>query len=335
MKRFLALLLTICSISAVTAQATRIDSLLQAKTAKPFNGVILVAHGAGTLYTKAYGFSNREQQAPMKPDDQFYIGSISKQITAVLTLQQIEQGHMGLNDPIRKYLPQLTESWADTVTIHHLLSHTSGIVRTDKSLAFRPGSAFAYSNLGFELLAKCIEKASGQSFAALSMALFKKCGMHNSFYPDSTLGKHPVTGYTAQEDGSVQPEHGNLSGHAASGTFISTAADLIKWNNCLHTGKLLSAGSYQTMITKKEKAVREHPVFGTQDYGYGITTSGRGSRLQLGQTGLIPGFVCMDFYYPASQTSIVVLENVAWSASDIKEMFYYHLQVLHTLINNE
>ncbi len=312
--------------------ARRIDSLVTFDhTSQPFNGVILVKYANKEVYSKAFGYANRERKIRLRKDSQFYIGSISKQITAVLALQQVQAGGLALDSPIHRYLPQLSMPWADSVTIYHLLSHTSGIKALDKPLAFTPGSTFAYSNLGYELLAQCIEKSAGLPFANLSNMLFKQCKMEHSAFPDTYQGQGLVTGYTLYGD-TLQAEHGDLSGHAASGTFISTTEDLARWNICLHgkrhSGTLLDQRSYTAMTTPIDLSFREHPAFGKMYYGYGITWVAQDDREYTGQTGTIPGFVCMDFFDPSRHLSVVVLENTARYPGDVEHLFYFHKEIL-------
>lgn len=305
LKILMAFALAVISHLPAIAQ---IDSLLAAKTKTPFNGVIFVSPS----YLKAKGYSDQQKKTPLKPTDQFIIGSISKQFTAVLVLQELEKGRLKLDAPVYTYLPEIK----DTITIHQLLSHTSGYMLPGQPLAFRPGTQFAYSNMGYQLLAKIIEKTSGRSFVQLSTALFRKCGMKDTYHPATHAYKHLVKGYTE-----LKEDSGDIDPHAASGTFISTAKDLARWNELLHGGKILAESTYQLMITKKELAIRQHPVFGTLEYGYGITI---GSMGQLGTTGIVPGFISMNFYFPKDKMSVIVLQNVAWPDN----MFYYHQEVL-------
>lgn len=303
-----------------------IDSLVMAKTAKPFNGVILISQNGKTVCAKKQGFSDREKKTPLTFDDQFVIGSISKQITAVLVLREYEKGDLTLHTPIHTYLPELPEKWADSVTIHQLLTHTHGITELNKPLAFSPGSRFSYSQIGYELLATIVARTSGQSFAELSGELFKKCAMKSTFHPEVKKYKKLVKGYTEQPDGTLSFETQSLENYAAAGSFISTARDLLRWNTCLHNGKLLADSTFRLMTSMYSK--RQHPIFGPVDYGYGMTVSSMDNLVQLGQTGLAPGFVSMNFYYPATGTSVVILENIVWTPEDIKKTFYYHTQIL-------
>ncbi len=308
--------------------ASKIDSIISAKTSKPFNGTILISQNGQVKYSKTFGYSNLKNKTPLKQDDQFVIGSISKQFTAVLVLQEFEKGHLKLDIPIRNYLPELTQSWADTITIHQLLTHTHGIMQRDKPLAFEAGTQFAYSQIGYNLLATIIERTSKKSFATLSTELFKKCKMQNTFNPDLHKHKNLVSGYT---EGNVTEEKESLQNYVAAGSFISTATDLTLWDENLFGGKLLKDEILKLMETKQKGATRKHPIFGLTDYGYGITIDKKEGVLQYGQTGFAPGFVSSNFYFPESKTSFVILENVAYDTDDLKKTFRYQTEILKML----
>jgi D-alanyl-D-alanine carboxypeptidase len=311
----------------------KIDSLIFSKTAKPFNGIILISENEKASYVKILGFSDLEKKTPLQINNQFVIGSISKQITAVLVLQEFEKGHLKLNEPIRTYLPKLTQKWADTVTVHHLLTHMHGIVALDQPTAFKVGTQFnySYSNTGYDLLSKITEQTSGKSFAELSRELFRKCEMKNTFHPDTKEYKSLVKGYTEKENGRIEFEENSFRNAAAAGSFVSTAPDLILWNKSLHGGKLLKATTFKLMTTRQEGAIRQHPLSGVTDYGYGITVDTKDEILQLGQTGFAPGFASMNFYFPETKTSVVVLENIAYDTNDLKNTFFYHTTILRMI----
>ncbi|MDR1200439.1 MAG: beta-lactamase family protein [Tannerellaceae bacterium] len=141
---FITFLLAIGSVSISCKQTKKesvtlvnsIDSLLAANSTKPFNGIVLIAKEGKTEYLKMTGFSDFDTKTPFKIDDPFVVGSVSKQFTAAVVLQEYDNGRLDLHAPIRTYLPDLSESWVDTVTIHHLLTHTHGIVSLDKPTLF-------------------------------------------------------------------------------------------------------------------------------------------------------------------------------------------------------
>ncbi|PXV62806.1 CubicO group peptidase (beta-lactamase class C family) [Dysgonomonas alginatilytica] len=312
---------------------TRIDSLIHAESQKPFNGVILISQNGKTAYFKKQGYSDLEKKTVLKDDSQFVIGSVSKQITAVMILQEYEKGHIQLHEPIKAYLPELTQGWADSVTVHDLLCHTHGVVDFNKLSLFPAGSQYLYSQIGYEILSDIVERINNDSFANLSLKLFRKIGMNNTFHPESKYYKDLVKSYNEDENGVLIPETEKTK-YAPAGGFISTANDLLTWNDYLYNGKLLQQSTFDLMTTKQPNAVRNHPIFGETSYGYGITVDTNNDIQQLGQTGYVPGSVCMSFYFPESKVGVIVLENIAYDADNIKETFFYHTAILNMVRDN-
>ncbi|RAJ34359.1 serine hydrolase domain-containing protein [Pedobacter cryoconitis] len=307
----------------------RLDSLLKVKNNKPFNGIMLIASDGKIVYEHQEGSPIPGKKTPFNENDQFVIGSVSKQITAVLVLRELDKHNLNLQDPIKKYLPELTMPWADTVTIHQLLTHTHGITAVDEPLAYPAGSKFNYSAIGYQLLGKIVARTSGKPFSELSNELFLLCEMKNTFDPNLKKHQRLVNGYIEKEDKRLHLEKSPLDEFVPAATLISTARDLVLWNTALHTGKLLSAVTYQLMITPY--STRQHVFLGKTDYGYGPTITASDNLLQIGQTGYIPGFVSMDYYFPQTKTSIIMLENTAWDLNDLSKTFSYHLQTLKIL----
>ena len=331
-KRLIFILLFLTTINVSYGQrlnfTKRIDSLISVELTKPFNGTILISQKGEIEYSKKIGYSDIDKKKVLKLNDQFVIGSISKQFTAVLVLREFDKGHLDLSTPIHKYLPELTQSWADTVTIHNLLTHMHGIIQIDKPTSFKVGTQYAYSQIGYDLLAKIIEKTSEKSFADLSMNLFEECGMKNTYHPDIKEYNNLVKGYTEIENGNIEYENETFQNYVAAGSFISTVEDLNNWNELFYSGKLLEKETMKMLETKQQGAVRNHPIFGITEYGYGITIDTKENILQLGQTGFAPGFISMSYYFPKTQTSVIVLENIAYDTDDLKKAFYYHTEIL-------
>lgn len=312
------------------ARLTRqIDSLLATHTELPFNGTILVKQGEKVIYQRMVGYADLENKTPLKEESQFVIGSISKQITAVLVLRAYERGLLHLHVPIRRYLPELTQSWADSVTVDHLLTHMHGIAYIDEPLLFPAGSQLNYglSNTGYDLLRKIVERCSGKSFALLSADLFRECGMKNTFHPDLKKHQNLVKGYSMNTTGQFGFDSNSFQNAVAAGGFISTAHDLILWNEKLHGGYLLNPKNYALLITKKPGAVRQHSLFGATEYAYGIPVYDKEDLLQLGQTGFTPGFPSLNFYFPESRTSCIVLQNTVNDPRDLGKSFFHHVEI--------
>lgn len=322
-------LLCIHPLSGQPSPGPRIDSLLRLTAPRPFNGAVAVVRNGKTIYAKSHGFADSTRTRPLRVGSQFILGSISKQTTAVLVLRELEKGNLSLQDPIGKYLPDLPASWTDSVTIHHLLSHTSGVVREDEPLAFRPGTQFLYSGIvGYRLLARIVEKASGKTYPELAAALFNGCRMRNTtiaaLYRKGTL----AGSFTEAPGGQLKPQQyrmKDLEPPTPAGGVISTVGDMAQWNECLHGGKLLRESTYKLMTTVY--AVRPHARWGEVGYGYGLQVDKAGGVVEYSHSGTLAGFIGTNLYYPASGTSIVVLENVAWDFNDQVRMFYFHDQI--------
>ncbi|HWW82814.1 MAG TPA: serine hydrolase domain-containing protein, partial [Vicinamibacterales bacterium] len=175
-----------------------------------FNGSALVVDRGQVILKKGYGLANMEWNVPNTPDTKFRLGSITKQFTATLVLQLVEQGQIDLSAPVRRYLPEYPSPSGDRVTIHHLLNHTSGIVGYTEipsfpatarnsyiptkflesfsklDLLFDPGTKFSYSNSGYFLLGVILERVTGQPYEKLLRdRIFTPVGMKDSGY-DST-----------------------------------------------------------------------------------------------------------------------------------------------------
>jgi D-alanyl-D-alanine carboxypeptidase len=303
-----------------------LDSLLDLNKPEGFNGIIMAQSGSRVLTQKSYGYSSLENKTRFKPTDQFVIGSISKQFTAVLILMEVELGRIELTDSIIKYLPHLKQSWAKKVTIHHLLVHEHGIDNIEKPLAFEPGTQFKYSQLGYQLLAEILENLNEKSFEDQARGLFVKCGMMNTFHPDAPEAKRVIQGYSENQEGKIVAEHESLMNYPAAGSFISTIEDLVLWSQHLHHGLILNDRTYQLMNQVYQE--RNHLLFGKLQYGYGTTFKENESKKCIGLVGYAPGFISACYYYPELDLSFVLLSNVAKHPSDLKSTFEYPLKAI-------
>ena len=180
----------------------RIDSLLLVKYPRTFNGVVLIQKDKEIIYSKAYGFSNFKTKKALKLSDGFSTMSIAKQITAVLIMKEVENDNINLDQPIKKYLPDLAFDWTTKVTIRHLLNNSSGFSDSlEKPLIFEQGSQFNYSNVGYGLLGQILENVTNKKYEVLVSDLFKKSQMTNSYYQNKHNLKQIVKGHTIKENG--------------------------------------------------------------------------------------------------------------------------------------
>jgi CubicO group peptidase (beta-lactamase class C family) len=306
--------------------APRIDSLIDANNKRFFNGIILVSQNDKPIYSKVKGFANLENKLSLVLDNQFVIGSISKQMTAVMVLREVDEGRIDLHVPVKKYLPNLPQTWLDSITVHQLLNHTSGVTDWDKPLKFKPSTDFSYSNIGYELLAKIVENVTKKSYATLTNEVFKICKMKHSMSPKLNQHKSLVNSYTEDSTGKIKLVENLFKDLGIpSGGMISTANDLLLWNKNLHGGKLLSQKNYSMMTTASSH--RNHFIFGEVDYGYGLQIDRKGKTLEIGHSGYATGFASLNFYYPETKTSLIILENIAWDADNFKDTFKHHVDI--------
>jgi len=313
----------------------QIDSLIKTVNPRNFNGVVLIQQNGKIKYTGTNGYNDFNKKIPLKISDRFSTMSIAKQFTATLILQAVEKGLIDLHTPIRKYLPDFKYSWADDVTVHHLLNNTSGLSseNIDKPLKFTPGSAFNYSNIGYYVAGLVLEKQSHKTFDQLVTELFERCEMKNSSYPSEFSEKLLVKGHSVKKDGTITVND-QISFEPSQywgSHLIVTAPDLAKWNECLHKGKLLKPATYKLMtsyvITNVHQLFSEKPI----GYGYGLRINDEDRIMEFGHTGFHPnaGYTAVNLYYPKSNTSVIVIENQANENFDIA---YYFEQEIRKIV---
>jgi CubicO group peptidase (beta-lactamase class C family) len=290
-----------------------------------FSGAVLVARGGTPLLREAYGKANIELEVPNTAQTKFRLGSITKQFTAMAVLILSEQGKLNLEDPISKHLEYTPLAW-EKVTIRHLLMHTSGVpsytsfpqmmsrtVRLtaplddviatfrDKELEFAPGEKFTYSNSGYVLLGKIIERAARQDYEAFMREnIFQPLEMNDSGYDHNTeILPRRAAGYVKTPLGLSNAPYIDMTWPHAAGALYSTVDDLSRWDQALAAGKLISAESYQALFTP-----------GKGDYALGWFVRDRGGRLEVGHGGGIHGFSTSILRYPADKLCVVVLSNI-------------------------
>src|SRR5215469_16739899 len=289
----------ILSTAGISGQANdtarafeRVDAYITAETTQhQFRGTVLVGINGKIVFDKAYGLANEEWNARNTTTTKFRIASLTKQFTAACILLLQERGQLKIQDPVSRYLPALPEAW-QSVTIHQLLTHTSGVPNitdnfqlervsrmgatpqelitlvADKPLDFKPGSKWNYSNTGYQLLGMIIEKTSGQSYADfLKKNIFGPLGMTNSGYDQAIpILKERASGYQIKDGVLANADFIDMRGPYAAGGIYSTVEDLYRWNQALaQEGKLLSASSLKQMFTEYPEA-----VYQGQHYGYGV-----------------------------------------------------------------
>jgi CubicO group peptidase (beta-lactamase class C family) len=328
MQKLLLLLLLPLSLAAQKNYSQELDKYMQAHTnAKGFSGTALVVKQNKVLLKKGYGMADREWNIPNTTDTKFRIGSITKQFTAACILQLAEEGKLGLTDKLTKYIPDFPKG--DSVTIHMLLNHTSGIASytsqpdfpkvfmlslgrdsmisffKNRPYNFSPGTKFLYNNSCYFLLGYIIEKVSGQSYNDyLRRHILDKLGMMNTGVDmlDSILPMR-AHGYAKAKNKYVNAEFISLDWPFSAGRLFSTVDDMYKWDRALYGTSIISANSKQKMFTP-----------GMSKYGYGIIIDSMENHYRTWHNGGIPGFVSNISRYVNDDVTVIVLSNDSYNA---------------------
>lgn len=289
----------------------------------------LVAKNGQVIYRKAFGMADLELNVPMQPDMVFRIGSITKQFTAIAILQLMEQGKLSLQDEITKFIPDYPMH-GHSITIEHLLTHTSGIksytnvpefqkfIRTDmkpeevidliksKPMEFAPGTKFNYNNSGYFLLGYIIEKVSGKSYQEyIQENFFTPLGMTSSLYGDDTkIIKQRASGYQPGKEGTVNADYMSMLLPYAAGSIMSTVDDLYKWNRAVHSFRLVS----------KETLEMAHAPYKLSNgkstgYGYGWFLSELQGSPTIEHGGGINGYLTSSVYLPDEDVFVALFSN--------------------------
>ncbi|HSI71775.1 MAG TPA: serine hydrolase domain-containing protein [Fimbriimonas sp.] len=314
---------------AACASADQLDDFIKSEMARqnvPGLTLAIVRDGK-VVRTGAYGKADLELDVPANEDNVFEIGSTTKQFTAVLVLQQLEEGKLSLEDPISKYIEGSPATW-NGITLRHLLTHTSGlkeyvvipglglIEEFDRktflekmkplTLDFQPGETFAYSNTNFALLGVVLEKVSGKTYTELiNERILKPLEMTNTqiLDPDAVV-KNRAHGYMNQ-GGKLFRSRLSMLSNLSDGALMSTAKDLAKWDIALHGGKVLKPASFQ-LLTTPAKLNTNRP----RPYGLGTFLSPLGARPFIGHHGASAGYSVGYGHFPSANLAVIVMTNV-------------------------
>ncbi len=280
---------------------------------------------------RAYGMADLEREVENAPDTIFEAGSVSKQFTAAAVLLLAREGKLSIDDPVRKYVPELPD-YGVPLTVRHMLTHTSGlrdwgsvagiagwprttraythahvleIVSRQKALNFTPGTAYSYSNTSYNLAAIIVSRVSGQSFADFSRdRIFKPLGMtHTSWRDDFTrVVKHRAIAYESQADGyhedmPFENVHGN-------GGLLTTVGDLLRWNENFVSPKVGDAAFVaEQQVPGRFNDGRPHT------YALGLTVGEYRGVREVSHSGSTAGYRAFLTRFPDQHVSVAVLCN--------------------------
>ncbi|MDQ3473877.1 MAG: serine hydrolase [Acidobacteriota bacterium] len=324
---------------AAKTKSAKIDEVMNlANKYRLFNGSVLVAENGKVIYKKGVGLANMEWNIPNTPETKFRLGSITKQFTATLILQLVDQGKVKLDGKISDYLPDYRKDVGDKVTVHQLLNHTSGIPSytglpgffqdvsrnpfkvddfvkkyASKDLEFEPGSKFSYNNSGYFLLGAIIEKVTGKTYEqVLKENVFEPLGMKNTGYDHfDTLIEKRATGYQKTADGFVNAPYLDMSIPYAAGSLYSTVEDLYLWDQALYTDRALPEQTRQVMFK---------PHLSNYAYGWSVRNARFDAKVQvITHNGGINGFSTTIIRFPAEKNLIVMLDNTGQGLDRVSE----------------
>jgi CubicO group peptidase (beta-lactamase class C family) len=291
---------------------------------------LLVSRGGKIVQAEGFGLSNVELQVPVKPETVFQSGSVGKQFTATAVMMLVEEGKIGLDDPLTKYFPDAPTTWKE-ITVRELLSHTAGFgdypakfnFRKDWTepellklvesipLAYPPGTKWEYSNLGFLTLGILIHHVTGEFYGDfLQQRIFHPLGMQTTriiseadIVPNRAAGYRLVKGELKNQEW-VAP----MVNTTADGSLYFSILDLAKWDAALYTEKLLKRSSLDEMWTPA-KLKNGQP--NKDGYGFGWFIENRHGRHVVSHDGSWQGFETTIARYVDDQLTVVVLTNLA------------------------
>jgi CubicO group peptidase (beta-lactamase class C family) len=312
-----------------------------------FNGSALVTENGKAIYKNGFGYSNFEWEIKNSPDTKFAIGSCTKQFTATLIMKLVEENKLSLEENISKYIPEYPADKGNKITIHNLLSHTSGIPEYfflpqmkgliykqndpfdfiknfwDLELEFEPGVQLKYSNSAYFVLGVIIEKVTGLSYAtALEEYIFNPLQMNNSgVLKDGEILKNKAYGYLKVNGKYRIAPYFNPSGAFSAGAIYSTVEDLLKWQNSFNSNLILSQASIDKMLDVN---------FSRYGYGFAVLekTLKNGNKYTLfGHEGQIFGFRSLIQIIKKDNNSVILLDNsqsteLGEIASEIRKILY-------------
>lgn len=313
--------------------ASQIDAILSPvyKAGQP-GAALLVKKDGSILVRKGYGLADLELGVAIEPDMIFRIGSMTKQFTAVAILMLMEQGKLALNDPLTKFLPDYPTQ-GRTITVEHLLTHTSGIksytgllewvplkrkdmtvaeiiaLSKDKPMEFEPGERWSYCNSGYILLGAIIEKVSGLTYEAfLQKNIFDPIGLEHTYY-GSYLRIIPrrIPGYGPGPNNTfLNAAYLSMTQPYAAGSLLSTVDDLALWNEALLAGKLIKRETLEKAWTPYK--LKDGSSSG---YGYGWSIGEYEGRRMIRHGGGINGFSSDGILFPEDKLFVALLTNSA------------------------
>ena len=323
-RRCLILVLFLAGCSSDSA--SKVDSLFSDyRTDNTPGAAVMVIRDGEPVLVRGYGWADVADDVRVEPATNFRLASVSKQFTATAVLMLVEEGKLDLDDSIREYFPAFP-AFADDITIRHLLQHTSGIedyepiygdrfpeqildrgvvdiISKTEGTYFPPGSEYRYSNSAYAVLAVLVEDLSGIAYPDfLQRRIFAPLEMNNTVA--YRRGENEVVnrafGYTVSKTTIESADQSAWSAVLGDGGIYSSVEDLLKWDQALYDGGLLSAELRAASLTP-----------GLEDYGFGFRIDDYRGHRRYHHSGSTSGFRNFMQQFPDDRLSVIVLTNRA------------------------
>ena len=314
------------------AEVARIEAIVQKVMQQPGAVAVsvAVARGEELFYSKGHGFADLEFAVNADEETMFRIGSITKQFTAAAILKLAERGKLSIDDPLTQFLPDYPTHGKE-ITLRHLLTHTSGVpsytglgpkwqvniarelpdeelvaLWKDLPLEFAPGEKWNYSNSGYYLLGMVVAKVSGQNYAAfLRETFFDPLKLTRTRYDSNAdVILNRAQGYAFDEGTFRNDDLLGMSQPGAAGALISTAGDLVRWQQALVAGKVVDPAAYEEMTLPFLLASGRET-----GYGMGLQLDKQAGRPCVWHGGGINGFNSVLMYFPDEALHVAVISN--------------------------
>lgn len=300
---------------------------------------IAVAVDDALAWSGGFGLADLENDVPARATTVYRIASISKPIAATAVMQLVERGRINIDDPVQKYVPAFPSKGEQTITVRHLMTHTSGIrhyrtgemesreryetvvdalrIFKDDPLLFAPGTRYSYSTYAYNLLGAVVESASGLAFEEyLRTRVWTPAGMASTYFDhvDAIIPRR-ARQYVREGGRWRNAPYADLSNKWAGGGILSTAEDLIRFHIALDAGKLLKAQTLKEMYTPYRLADGTESAYGL---GWNISKDDRG-RTWIAHSGGATGGTTYLLRDPARKLAVAILCNVE-SAPGLRQL---------------
>jgi len=329
MKRLFILVMLLAIISLpLFSQGNKLDSVAEKKIDKYLyyfsndkaGAVVMVMKNSEILFNKAYGLSNTDTKEMLTTNKAFNLNELSKAFTSLAIMKLVEKRKLNLDQTLTDIISDFPE-YGRSIKVRHLLSHTSGLKPFDSKLIstnqqvydflknqtegnFEAGTKIQYSNSDYTMLALIIEKVSKTSYQAyLTKNIFKKLSMNNTWIAENKKGL-PIADAHFKNDSIYIPNNVTNYMYGEQGIYTNST-DYAKWNNALHSGKILKPELLSQIFTVEKLSTGDNNSF----YGYGWAVMKKNDTRYWWHGGMGNGYTNLVLHLPDTKTTVLILTN--------------------------